>query len=202
MKGEFLTLFEAAKALTTHIDKERAFDKVNDLGSVGIETYKSDAFIEVIQSTNKALKEVEKAAGKEFGNPKNPLLVSCRSGAKMSMPGMMDTVLNIGLNDKTVEGMVKLTENERFVYDAYRRLIAMYGSVVLGISDEKFEKALDEMSTYKQIEKISVIAGQYDIIVRVAIENLEELLEITNTIQMINGVEKTTTQIIEKEIIL
>ncbi|MDO9547028.1 MAG: pyruvate, phosphate dikinase [Pelolinea sp.] len=89
-----------------------------------------------------ALKGVEKAAGKKFGDPENPLLVSCRSGAKMSMPGMMDTVLNIGLNDATADGMVKITENERFVYDAYRRLIAMFGAVVLDINDEEFEKAL------------------------------------------------------------
>ena len=89
-----------------------------------------------------ALKGVEKAAGKKFGDPENPLLVSCRSGAKMSMPGMMDTVLNIGLNDATAEGMVKITDNERFVYDAYRRLIAMFGAVVLGIDDVEFEKAL------------------------------------------------------------
>ena len=89
------------------------------------------------------LKAVEKAADKKFGDPKNPLLVSCRSGAKMSMPGMMDTVLNIGLNDETAKGMVALTENERFVYDSYRRLISMFGTVVLGIEDTAFEKALD-----------------------------------------------------------
>jgi pyruvate, orthophosphate dikinase len=89
-----------------------------------------------------ALKGVEKASGKKFGDPENPLLVSCRSGAKMSMPGMMDTVLNLGLNDATAQGMVKITENERFVFDAYRRLIAMFGAVVLGINDEEFEKAL------------------------------------------------------------
>jgi pyruvate,orthophosphate dikinase len=88
------------------------------------------------------LKEVETAAGKKFGDPANPLLVSCRSGAKMSMPGMMDTVLNIGLNDETAKGMVKRTGNERFVYDAYRRLISMFGTVVLGIKDEAFEKVL------------------------------------------------------------
>ncbi len=89
------------------------------------------------------LKAVEKAADKKFGDPTNPLLVSCRSGAKMSMPGMMDTVLNIGLNDETAKGMVKLTENERFVYDSYRRLISMFGSVVLGIKDVAFEAVLD-----------------------------------------------------------
>jgi len=99
-----------------------------------------------------ALKEVEKAADKKFGDPKNPLLVSCRSGAKMSMPGMMDTVLNIGLNDETAKGMVKITENERFVYDAYRRLIAMFGSVVLGIKDEAFEEVLEEVKVEKKAE--------------------------------------------------
>ena len=97
-----------------------------------------------------ALKEVEKASKKEFGNPKNPLLVSCRSGAKMSMPGMMDTVLNIGLNDETAKGMVALTENERFVYDAYRRLISMFGSVVLGISDDAFEDVLIALKKEKK----------------------------------------------------
>ena len=78
-----------------------------------------------------ALKQVEEHAGKKFGDPTNPLLVSCRSGAKFSMPGMMDTVLNIGLNDETAKGMVKLTSNPRFVYDSYRRLVQMFGSVVL-----------------------------------------------------------------------
>jgi pyruvate,orthophosphate dikinase len=94
-----------------------------------------------------ALKEVESETGKKFGDPDNPLLVSCRSGAKFSMPGMMDTVLNLGLNDETAEGMVNLTGDERFVYDAYRRLVQMFGSVVLGIPDEPFEEFLDE---YKQ----------------------------------------------------
>jgi pyruvate,orthophosphate dikinase len=89
-----------------------------------------------------ALKKVEAKTGKKFGDPSNPLLVSCRSGAKFSMPGMMDTVLNIGLTDKTAEGMVRLTENERFVYDAYRRLVEMFGTVVLGIADEAFEEPL------------------------------------------------------------
>ena len=90
------------------------------------------------------LKKVEEHSGKKFGDPSNPLLVSCRSGAKFSMPGMMDTVLNIGLNDKTAKGMVKLTNNERFVYDSYRRLVQMFGSVVMGIRDEAFEDVLEE----------------------------------------------------------
>jgi len=96
-----------------------------------------------------ALKKVEAATGKKFGDVNNPLLVSCRSGAKFSMPGMMDTVLNIGLNDQTAGGMIKLTGNERFVYDAYRRLIQMFGSVVLGITEEAFEDVLNEFKKSK-----------------------------------------------------
>jgi len=96
-----------------------------------------------------ALKEVEKASGKKFGDPANPLLVSCRSGAKFSMPGMMDTVLNIGLNDETAKGMIQLTKNERFVNDSYRRLVMMFGSVVLGIPDEAFEEVLDSYKAAK-----------------------------------------------------
>ncbi len=89
-----------------------------------------------------ALGKIEAAAGKKFGDRKNPLLVSCRSGARFSMPGMMDTVLNIGLNDDTVEGMIELTKDERFVFDIYRRLIQMFGSVVMGIADEPFEDVI------------------------------------------------------------
>lgn len=89
-----------------------------------------------------ALEQVEAATQKKFGDADNPLLVSCRSGAKFSMPGMMDTVLNIGLNDETAAGMVALTQDERFVYDAYRRLVQMFGSVVMGMPDEVFEDIL------------------------------------------------------------
>ena len=89
-----------------------------------------------------ALHKVEAITGKTFGGRKNPLLVSCRSGAKFSMPGMMDTVLNIGLNDETAKGMIDLTGDERFVYDSYRRLIQMLGCVVMGMPDEVFEKVL------------------------------------------------------------
>jgi pyruvate, orthophosphate dikinase len=91
-----------------------------------------------------ALAAVESAVGRHFGDENNPLLVSCRSGAKFSMPGMMDTVLNIGLNDTTCQGMIRLTGDERFVYDAYRRLIQMFGSVVMGISDEAFERVIEK----------------------------------------------------------
>lgn len=86
-----------------------------------------------------AIQEIEKMTGKKFGGTDNPLLVSCRSGAKFSMPGMMDTVLNIGLNDEIAETMVRLTSDRRFVFDLYRRLIQMFGSVVMGVPDEAFE---------------------------------------------------------------
>ena len=91
-----------------------------------------------------ALKKVEKATGKKFGNPNNPLLISCRSGGKFSMPGMMDTVLNIGLNEKTAKGMIELTGDERFVYDLYRRLVQMFGCVVMDAPDEPFEEIITE----------------------------------------------------------
>ncbi len=91
-----------------------------------------------------ALKKVENSTGKEFGSISNPLLVSVRSGAKFSMPGMMDTVLNLGLNDETVKALASLTANERFALDAYRRFIQMFGKIVLGVDGELFEHALDK----------------------------------------------------------
>jgi pyruvate, orthophosphate dikinase len=106
---------------------------------------------EMWEQMMESLKAVEAQAGKKFGDPENPLLVSCRSGAKFSMPGMMDTVLNIGLNDQTAVGMVKLTENERFVYDSYRRLVQMFGSVVLGMPDEAFEDVLEDFKHKKGV---------------------------------------------------
>ena len=94
-----------------------------------------------------AMKEVEKQAGKKFGDPSNPLLVSCRSGARISMPGMMDTVLNIGLNPDTLKSIIKLTDNERFALDAYRRLIQMFGDIVKGMDRHAFERILDQYKT-------------------------------------------------------
>ncbi len=99
-----------------------------------------------------ALHAVEIKAAKSFGDPANPLLVSVRSGAKFSMPGMMDTVLNLGLNDDIAEGMIKLTSDARFVYDAYRRLVQMFGSVVMGIADEPFEDLLTEAKKEKNVK--------------------------------------------------
>jgi pyruvate,orthophosphate dikinase len=98
-----------------------------------------------------ALKTLEIRTGKAFGSAENPLLVSVRSGAKFSMPGMMDTVLNLGLNDTTAAALVKLTGDERFVYDAYRRLVQMFGSVVMGIEDEAFEDHLTEVKQKRNV---------------------------------------------------
>ncbi len=98
------------------------------------------------------MKKVEKAMGMKFGDPSNPLLVSVRSGAKFSMPGMMDTVLNLGLNEKTIEGLIKKTKNERFVYDAYRRFITMFGNIVMGIERNKFEDLLDKIKEKKGLK--------------------------------------------------
>jgi len=91
-----------------------------------------------------AMREVEAASGKGFGDAANPLLVSVRSGARFSMPGMMDTVLNLGLNEATLEGLVRLTGNERFGWDAYRRFIQMFGRIVMDVPGERFDHALDE----------------------------------------------------------
>jgi pyruvate, orthophosphate dikinase len=99
-----------------------------------------------------ALKKVEEQTGKKFGDPNNPLLVSVRSGAKFSMPGMMDTVLNLGLTPETLQGMVKLTNNPRFGYDAYRRFIQMFGKIVMGIDAEKFEHALQAKKEAKGVQ--------------------------------------------------
>jgi pyruvate,orthophosphate dikinase len=99
-----------------------------------------------------ALKAVESATGKTFGSPDNPLLVSVRSGAKFSMPGMMDTVLNLGLNDAVAEGLVKVSGDERFVYDSYRRLVQMFGCVVLNIDDDAFEDYLTEIKQERNVK--------------------------------------------------
>jgi pyruvate,orthophosphate dikinase len=98
------------------------------------------------------LKKVEKAMDMKLGDATNPLLVSVRSGAKFSMPGMMDTVLNLGLNETTMQALIKKTGNERFVYDAYRRFITMFGSIVMGIERQHFERALEKMKEKKGVQ--------------------------------------------------
>ena len=98
-----------------------------------------------------SLKKVERTMGIKFGDSTNPLLVSVRSGAKFSMPGMMDTVLNLGLNETTIKAIIKKTRNERFAYDAFRRFITMFGNIVMGVDRQKFEKAIEEMKAKKGV---------------------------------------------------
>src|SRR5438445_3339778 len=93
---------------------------------------------------DKHLRALQEKTGKRFGDAEDPLLVSVRSGAAVSMPGMMDTILNLGLNDEAVEGLARRTDNPRFANDSYRRLVQMYGEVVEGIPAHKFEEALTE----------------------------------------------------------
>jgi len=100
---------------------------------------------EIEEEIYKVLKETEEIVGKKFGDPENPFLVSVRSGARVSMPGMMDTILNLGLNDEVVVGLAKLTNNERFAFDSYRRFIQMFSDVVMGISKSKFDKIFDSI---------------------------------------------------------
>ncbi len=95
------------------------------------------------------LRKVEEAMGAKFGDPENPLLLAVRSGARVSMPGMMDTVLNLGLNDTTLQGLIKKSGNERFAYDSYRRFIQMYSNVVLGVDHDHFEQLIDEKKKEK-----------------------------------------------------
>ena len=97
------------------------------------------------EQIEEAMSKLEKITQKKFGDPKNPLLVSVRSGARVSMPGMMDTILNLGLNDEVVAGLAEITQNPRFAYDSYRRFIQMYSDVVMGLSKKRFEEIIDEM---------------------------------------------------------
>jgi pyruvate,orthophosphate dikinase len=125
------------------------------------------------EQAREALKDVEKATGKGFGDPANPLLVSVRSGAKFSMPGMMDTVLNLGLNSETLGGLQRLTGDERFALDAYRRFVQMFGKIVKGIDGDLFEEALSgakklagvktdpELSPQQLREVVEVFKGIY-----------------------------------------
>src|SRR5690606_30230598 len=98
---------------------------------------------EILDQIYEAMEETEKIVGKKFGDIDNPFLVSVRSGARVSMPGMMDTILNLGLNDDTVKGLAKLTDNERFAYDSYRRFIQMFSDVAMGIEKSKFDAVFD-----------------------------------------------------------
>src|SRR5438105_11564025 len=113
---------------------------------------------ELRAQVEEAMRNTEQAMGAKFGDPKAPLLVSCRSGARVSMPGMMDTVLNIGLNEGTLRGLIEKTGNERFAWGSYRRFVQMYGDVVLGLKPQSkheidpFEHIMDELKHSKGIK--------------------------------------------------
>jgi pyruvate,orthophosphate dikinase len=113
---------------------------------------------ELKKQVEEAMKKTEEIMGAKFGDPKNPLLVSCRSGARVSMPGMMDTVLNIGLNEQTLKGLIEKTGNERFAWDSYRRFVQMYGDVVLDLKPtskteiDPFEHIMDELKHEKKVK--------------------------------------------------
>jgi pyruvate,orthophosphate dikinase len=106
----------------------------------------------LIEQVANDIKTLEKELGKKFGDDKNPLLVSVRSGAAVSMPGMMNTILNLGLNDRSVEGQAAATGNVRFAYDSYRRLINMFGDVVMGVDHEHFEEAFGKVKAKYQVQ--------------------------------------------------
>ena len=109
-------------------------------------------FIEALKKQiNTHLSKLETVTKKVFGDEQNPLLVSVRSGAPISMPGMMDTILNLGLNENTIKGIIKKTDNERFAYDSYRRFVQMFGNVVLGIEHENFEEIFDDIKKENKV---------------------------------------------------
>lgn len=122
---------------------------------------------EVVEQIYDAMEKVEKIVGKKFGDVNNPFLVSVRSGARVSMPGMMDTILNLGLNDETVQGLAKLTNNEWFAYDSYRRFIQMFSDVVMGIEKEKFDEIFDG------VKEANGVVVDTDL----SAENLKEIVE-------------------------
>ena len=121
---------------------------------------------EVIDEIFAQLAALEAKSGKKFGDPKNPLLVSVRSGARVSMPGMMDTILNLGLNDEVVVGLAQLTGNERFAYDSYRRFVQMFSDVVMEVSKTEFEREIDEMKEHLGVKLDTELSA----------ENLKELV--------------------------
>ena len=107
---------------------------------------------DIVEAIYEKIEELENVTGKKFGSDENPLLVSVRSGAVISMPGMMDTILNLGLNDTSVEGLAALTENRRFAMDSYRRFIQMFGDVVLEIPKAEFDRVFDGRKKEKDVK--------------------------------------------------
>jgi pyruvate,orthophosphate dikinase len=136
------------------------------------------------------LGKVEKSMKAKFGEPENPLLVSVRSGAKFSMPGMMDTILNLGLNDKTIQGLIKKTKNDRFAFDCYRRFVQMFGNVVLGIDKSEFEELLHKRKEERRVKLDSSLS----------IDDLKDLIKkYKNIIRQKSGEEFPTDPFVQLE---
>ncbi|MDD3841054.1 MAG: pyruvate, phosphate dikinase [Clostridia bacterium] len=127
---------------------------------------------EITDQIHQKLRELEEIEGKKFGDINNPLLVSVRSGARVSMPGMMDTILNLGLNDESVKGLAKATNNERFAYDSYRRFIQMFADVAMGVPNSKFEEILENVKKENNATYDSDLTAEN---LKVVIEKYEEL---------------------------
>jgi len=138
------------------------YDKNNGKYPEGLET-----------QVEENVKKLEEVMGKKFNDKDNPLLVSVRSGAPISMPGMMDTVLNLGLNDQTVEALAKMSNNERFAYDSYRRFIQMFGNVVMGIEGEKVEEPIQNMKIAKKVSQDTELTAED---LKELVENLKEVV--------------------------
>ena len=137
------------------------------------EHYPEDLKVQVDAS----LVAIEGIVGAKFGDPEQPLLVSVRSGARVSMPGMMDTVLNLGLNDVTVEGLARQSGDERFAWDSYRRFIQMYGDVVLGVDHYEFEELLETLKAdHKHALDTDLTADQWRVLVGQYKDKIEEIL--------------------------
>ena len=131
---------------------------------------------EIVKEIFEAVKALEKESGKKFGDVKNPLLVSIRSGARASMPGMMDTILNLGLNNEAVVGLANLTNNPRFAYDSYRRFIMMFADVVMEIDKENFDKIFDERKKLKNThDDADLTAEDMEYIAKAFLKRYEEL---------------------------
>jgi pyruvate, orthophosphate dikinase len=139
-----------------------------------LEQKKSGLNPELSGQIRSAMAELEKETGKKFGDPVNPLLVSVRSGAAMSMPGMMDTILNLGLNEASVSGLIKISKNERFVYDLYRRLIQLFGNIALGVKDEDFNIIFDNI---KKVNKVKEDVDLDAVALKKACEEFLDLVE-------------------------
>ena len=134
------------------------FTITTDVCNEYFEKGKDDVVALLKSEVEKSVKHIEKLMGAKFGDPINPLLVSVRSGARASMPGMMDTILNLGLNDEVVEGLIRKTGNARFAWDSYRRFVQMYGDVVLGMKPvnkedvDPFEEIIEEVKHQKGVK--------------------------------------------------